>query len=74
MKHIISNVLFLLCRFGLGSGTIWLDDVSCTGSETRLVSCSNRGVGIGNCDHSQDVAIYCSNDLGTNTPPGIVLL
>ena len=38
---------------------IWLDDVGCTGSESCLISCSNMGIGSHNCDHSQDVAIYC---------------
>jgi len=40
---------------------IWLDDVSCTGSESCLLSCTNRGIGSHNCLHSEDVAIYCSD-------------
>ena len=48
-----------LFRFGSGSGTIWLDDVGCTGSESCLLSCSNRGIGSNDCSHSEDVAIYC---------------
>ena len=64
----------LLSRFGLGSGTVWLDNVRCTGRETTLASCSNSGVGGGNCDHSDDVAVYCTNDPGTGTTAGNVLL
>ena len=48
------------CRFGSGTGQIWLDDVNCVGTESRLISCSNRGVGSHNCVHSEDVAVYCS--------------
>ena len=60
-------VSFSICnsayRFRSGSsGTpIWLDDVGCTGTESRLLSCSNRGIGTHNCGHSEDVAIYCSS-------------
>ena len=31
-------------RFGQGSGTIWLDDVMCSGEETDLADCPHAGV------------------------------
>lgn len=47
---------------GAGNGTIWLDDMSCTGNELRLADCQNSGWGEHNCAHSEDVGIKCSND------------
>ena len=46
--------------FGQGSGSIWLDDVSCTGSELTLAMCGNRGIGVTrSCSHSEDAGVRC---------------
>jgi len=43
-----------------GSGTIWLDEVACTGSETYIGDCRHYGGwGSHDCSHSEDVAIRC---------------
>lgn len=49
--------------FGQGSGSILLDDLTCTGMEQTLLNCTNRG---GNrpllssdCDHSEDAGVKC---------------
>ena len=49
--------------FGSGafSQSIWLDDVSCNGSESQLIDCSHAGIGFHNCSHSNDVGIVCTN-------------
>jgi len=47
-------------RYGPGSGTIWLDDVQCIGTETSLERCQHNGWGRHvHCTHSDDVSIAC---------------
>uniref|UniRef100_A0A3Q4HV68 SRCR domain-containing protein n=1 Tax=Neolamprologus brichardi TaxID=32507 RepID=A0A3Q4HV68_NEOBR len=47
-------------RFGEGCGSIWLDDVSCSGSERSLTECQHRGFGTHDCTHSKDAGVFCS--------------
>ena len=49
--------------YGQGSGSIWLDDLRCTGNEQRLLDCTARPIGSHNCGHSDDVGVVCSGTL-----------
>ncbi|XP_061173569.1 deleted in malignant brain tumors 1 protein-like [Saccostrea echinata] len=48
--------------FGAGSGTIWMDEVECTGTEVNLFQCPKSELGVHNCGHSEDSGVVCSLD------------
>ena len=54
--------------FGQGSGSIWLDSVTCTGNELTLASCGHLGVGITRrCNHSNDASVMCTGAFSSKT-------
>ncbi|XP_062610733.1 neurotrypsin-like, partial [Saccostrea cucullata] len=48
--------------FGAGSGTIWMDQVECTGSDVNLFHCSKSKLGKHDCSHGEDAGVICSLD------------
>jgi len=46
--------------FGQGSGPILLDNVTCSGGESELASCSHLGIGVTrSCSHAEDAGVRC---------------
>ena len=58
----IGGTAFPHAEFGRGLGTIWLDDVQCSGAEDELGDCYNPNGcwGCSNCGHSEDAGVRCS--------------
>jgi len=46
--------------FGQGRGPILLDNLQCAGTESSLLGCSHRGIGVlSSCSHSEDAGVVC---------------
>ncbi len=57
------NQLVVFGRFGAGSGSIWLDQVVCTGNEYFIQDCLHDDFGENDCTHSEDVGVVCLREL-----------
>ena len=55
------SIVFFDSFFGGGAGPVFLDNLGCTGEESRLSDCPNDGVNVvTNCrDHSDDAGVRC---------------
>ena len=40
---------------------IWLEDLNCTGRESRLLSCQRSDWGVHDCFHSEDIQVTCTS-------------
>ena len=73
-------LIFLFSRFaeatdgatlaaGPGTGTIWLDNLSCSGREASLHDCLHDGYGnTTSCTHDTDVFVQCSESTAPSEP------
>ncbi len=53
--------------FGVGTGNISMDDVTCFGSEAQLGECYYSGWNINNCVHYEDAGVRCYSELSDKT-------
>ena len=61
---IVTNIPGVDVRFGAffgeGTGRIFLDRVTCNGTESRLTDCGHLPFGQHFCQHSDDAGVVCS--------------
>ena len=56
---ITAGAVALTSGFGRGYGSIWLDNVHCSGSESQVADCPANPFGVHSCDHSEDAGVRC---------------
>ena len=55
----VDAVEFSSAHFGSGTGSIYLDNVGCSGSESRLIDCSRNSVVSCSNGHLEDAGVRC---------------
>nr|XP_014352553.1 PREDICTED: antigen WC1.1-like isoform X2 [Latimeria chalumnae] len=58
-------------EFGEGNGTIWLDEVRCSGRELVLQDCRSSPWGQNDCSHKEDAGVYCTGPQSTSSSPPV---
>ena len=66
------GVGFRDAQFGEGSDPIWMDGVTCLGSETNLNNCGHDVWGEHNCGHSEDAGVKCGKNICKRGGGGIM--
>lgn len=45
--------------FGEGTGLVYFERIECLGREDSLDNCSNPGLEVHSCSHSEDAGVIC---------------
>lgn len=60
MKIYSTDVAEIYKHGGASSNTkIWMDQVNCAASHTRLENCRRSSWGVNDCSHNEDIGIRC---------------
>ena len=63
---IIGAITLTLGNVVDGTGQIALDELRCVGTESRLINCPHRGLGVHDCRHTEDAGVRCTIESGIN--------
>ncbi|XP_078702578.1 scavenger receptor cysteine-rich domain-containing group B protein-like [Branchiostoma floridae x Branchiostoma belcheri] len=58
-------------HFREGSGSVWLDEVACEGSETNLGDCPAEPWGQSDCSHKEDAGVVCGGEAALRLVGGL---
>ncbi|KAL5019244.1 hypothetical protein ScPMuIL_004966 [Solemya velum] len=58
---------------GRGKGLIWIDEITCTGTEITLSVCQHSRFGTHDCSHDEDAWVTCRGEEDIPTANGIVV-
>ncbi|XP_058629357.1 deleted in malignant brain tumors 1 protein isoform X2 [Onychostoma macrolepis] len=50
-------------HFGQGSGPVWISDLQCSDTDSRLRDCKSSGWGRGSCGHEKDAGVICKENV-----------
>ena len=56
-------VVYLSATFGQGIVPVWLNDVHCSGTESRLENCFNNRVRYHSCFRVEESAVICQSKI-----------
>ncbi|XP_072016975.1 scavenger receptor cysteine-rich domain superfamily protein-like [Amphiura filiformis] len=56
-------------HFSHGIGSIFLDDLSCVGTEEKISDCNHRGWEQHNCAHTEDAGVICVDKIRVSDGP-----
>ena len=71
--YVYTGAVPVTTGFTDGTGQIWLDEVNCVGTETRLIDCLANPLGTHNCVHADDAGVRCIAQAATCTRGAIRL-
>ncbi|XP_064388469.1 neurotrypsin-like [Halichondria panicea] len=49
----------------------WLDNLRCSGTESRLINCPANPIGVEDCSHFEDIALICTTTSASSVSIGI---
>ncbi len=52
---------------GLSFTPTWLDNLRCSGTESRLINCPANSIEVEDCDHFEDIALICTTENSTTS-------
>ena len=61
--YVTTAAIVLTSGFTDGTGQIWLAEVRCVGTESRLIDCPANPLGQHNCVHSEDAGVRCTGTI-----------